>query len=102
MGRSVTCNYCIKVDDPTKEGWYSMFGAMKYKEALKSLLEEAMRLGSSTGHIWPQTKVARRKINNIPWVTNHKGIDFLEIAIHINTPERRKYIISGKNIQECC
>ena len=102
MGRSVVCNYEVQVsagDQPYNSRYHCM-GVMSYKEALKELLEVARGLESSTGYIWPQTGIARRKLNHIPWVTNHKGIDFLEVSIETNTPDRKKYTITGKNVED--
>ena len=98
MGRSTICNYEVQTE--LCHGQYHVQGAMSYKEALTELLNEAQRIGSVKGYIWPQTKMAKKKVNNIPWVNNHNGIDYLEITIEINTPERRKYKISGKNCGE--
>ncbi len=94
MGKSIICNYEVQM-----ELYYGQYHiqARSYKEALTKLLDEAQRIGAVNGYIWPQTKRAVKKINNIPWVTNHNGIDYLEITIEINTPERKKYKISGKN-----
>ena len=97
MGKSITCNYEVQAVNPINQRRHCV-GVMKYKEALKILLEESMILGSCTGYIWPQTGVARRKINNISWVTNHRGIDFLKVEISLNTPKRKKYTISGENV----
>ena len=97
MGRSVICNYQVQVVNPITQGHHCL-GVMKYKEALVGLLEEAQRIDSRVGYVWPQTGIARRKLNHIPWVTNHKGIDFLEIRIDKNARNYKRYTISGRNV----
>lgn len=97
MGKSVTCNYEVQVHNPLTSKLH-IFGAMRYKEAKDKLLDEAQRLGSSLGYIWGQTELAKRKLNNIPFVTNKNGIDYLKVTITTNTPERKVYTLSGGSV----
>jgi len=97
MGKSITCNYEIQVLNPVTNQLH-LQGAMRFKEAKTKLLIEAQRLGASIGYIWSQTKIAERKLNNIPFVTNHNGIDYLKFDIQVNTPERKVYTISGMSV----
>ena len=101
MGKSITCNYEVQVHNPVTDRLH-LIGAMRFKEAKDKLLSEAQRLGSELGYIWPQTKLAERKINNIPWVTNHNGIDYLKVTITVNTPERKVYTLSGGSCSNEC
>lgn len=88
MGKSITCNYQIQVENPVT-GHLTLQGAMRYKEALELLFEEGQRLGSSKAYIWPQTVIGRKKIKS----------DFLEVDITINTPENKKYTVTHKDIE---
>lgn len=99
MGKSITCNYEVQVHNPVTDKLHIM-GAMRYKEAKDKLLNEAQRLGSGVGYIWPQTKLAERKINNITWVNNKNGVDFLKVTITVNTPERKVYTLSGCSVMD--
>ena len=99
MGKSGTYNYEVQVQEPGTEKLLLM-GAMRYREAIDKLLDEARRINSYLGYIWPQTAIARKKINNIPWVTNQFSIDYLKLTIDINMPNKYKYTLSGKNIIE--
>uniref|UniRef100_A0A6M3KVD2 Uncharacterized protein n=1 Tax=viral metagenome TaxID=1070528 RepID=A0A6M3KVD2_9ZZZZ len=99
MGKSIICNYVVQVYNPITQNLH-LIGAMSFKEAQNILFDEARRLDSDRGYIWPQTKIAERKINNISWVTNRFGIDYLKITIDVNTPERKKYTMSGQSCQE--
>ena len=99
MGKSITCNYEVQVLNPVTNNLH-LLGAMNFKEAKNKLLDEAQRLGSGLGYIWPQTKTAERKINNIPFVTSRNGIDYLKITIAVNTPERKVYTLSGEAVSQ--
>ena len=99
MGRSGTYNYEIQVQLPGTQKLL-LLGAMRFQEAEDKLLTEAMRLNSNIGYIWPQTKIARAKINNLSFVNNHRGIDYLKYTIELNTRERKKYTTSGLNIMQ--
>ena len=95
MGKVGTYNYQIQVEKPGS-GSMLILGAMKYKEALEMLFAEAKRLDSSVGYIWPQTKQAVRKINNLGLAC--REINYLKINIEVNTPEKKRYITSGETI----
>ena len=99
MGRSVTCNYEVQVLNPVTDRLHIM-GAMRFKEAKDRLLNEAQRLGSPLGYIWGQTELGKRKINNLPFITNRNGIDYLKFTITVNTPERKVYTFSGMNVSD--
>ena len=83
MGRSGIYNYQVQIEVPGINKEVVILGAMSYKDALNLLLEEADRLGATLGYIWPQTKVAQRKVRN----------DYLKVAIDLNTPEKKHYVI---------
>ena len=83
MGRSITYNYVVQIETGDQEGLkYRMVGAMRYKEAIDLLLEEARRMKKNVGYIWPQTKIAKKKINH----------DYLKINILENTENHQHYI----------
>ena len=91
----MTYNYQIQIQEPGTQR-YALYGAMRYREAIETTIREARAIGATQGYIWPQTAIAKRKVNNIPWVTNHRGIDYLSVELHCDP---LSHTISGVNIE---
>ena len=94
MGFSRTYTYEVQVENLTNKRIY-IRGAMTYREALKTLMEEARQIGAATGYIWAQTAQGTRKIRNID-----SRADYLKVDISINAPERTVYKVTGVSLQD--
>ena len=79
MGKTGIYNYQVQVE--VSPGRYCILGAMKYKEALMNFFSEAVRINSRAGYIWPQTKVARKKIK-----ADYLGIEINDYDRLVVTP----------------
>ena len=90
MGRCVICNYEVQVKNGERT---TIFGAMKYVEAVEQGLEYAREVLSDTIFIWPQTTRSKNKI----W-RKYGNCDYLQITVHANGHDFRKYKIEGKSV----
>ena len=79
MGKTGIYNYQVQVE--VSPGRYCILGANKYSEALRDFFAEAVRKNSWAGYIWPQTKVARKKIE-----ADYLGIEINDYDRLVVTP----------------